>query len=138
MASISSEALKMVEFIKGCKTYFLATCENGKPKVRPFGTINVFEDKIYIQTGKKKDVAKQIASNPYVEISCFNGEKWLRLSGKLVEDERVEAKKNMLDNYPELRSMYNENDVNTVVYYFDEASAYYGMFTPPFKEIIKM
>ena len=117
------------EFIKECKTYYLATVEeNGQPRVRPFGTIDIFDGKLYIQTGKKKNVSKQLAANPKAEICCFDGKKWLRLSGELVNDDRIEAKKHMLDNYPNLRGMYNENDDNTQVLYFKNATAVFTSF----------
>ena len=117
------------EFIKECKTYYLATVEeNGQPRVRPFGTVDIFEGKLYIQTGKKKNVSKQLAANPKAELCCFDGKRWLRLSGELVNDDRVEAKKHMLDNYPNLRGMYNENDDNTQVLYFKDATAVFASF----------
>ena len=119
---------EVYEFIKKCGTYFLATTDGDQPRVRPFGTINLFEGKLYVQTGKKKDVAKQIYKNPKTELCCFDGEKWLRLSGSLIPDERAEPKKDMLDHYPSLRAMYDENDDNTVVYYFSEASAVISSF----------
>lgn len=114
---------KVYQFLADCKTYFLATVDGDQPRVRPFGTINIFEGKLYIQTGHVKDVAKQIAANPKAELCAFNGDKWIRVSGTLVEDERVEAKKAMLDAFPSLRGMYNENDANTAVYYFKDATA---------------
>ena len=120
---------RVYEFLKECKTYYLATVEGDRPRVRPFGTVNVFEDKLYIQTGKVKPVSKQIAQNPKVELCAFNGEKWLRLSGELVEDDRYEAKKSMLDAYPELRGMYDENDGNTQTLYFKNATAIFSSFT---------
>lgn len=117
------------EFIKECKTYYLATVEeNGQPRVRPFGTIDIFNGKLYIQTGKKKNVSKQLAANPKAELCCFDGKRWLRLSGELVNDDSVEAKKHMLDNYPNLRGMYNENDDNTQVLYFKNATAVFTSF----------
>ena len=117
------------EFIKECKTYYLATVEaDGQPRVRPFGTIDIFNGKLYIQTGKKKNVSKQLAANPTAELCCFDGKKWLRLSGELVNDDSVEAKKHMLDNYPNLRGMYNENDDNTQVLYFKNATAVFTSF----------
>lgn len=130
--STNIEAMqKTYDFIKQhChSTYYLATLDGDQPRVRPFGTVNIFEGKIYIQTGHKKDVAKQIAANPKVEICCFDGQaNWLRLSGTLVEDESIEAKKAMLDAYPELRGMYDENDGNTAVYYFKDATARFDSF----------
>ena len=91
---------KVYEFLKSVGTYYLATVEGDQPRVRPFGTVNLYDGKLYIQTGRKKDVARQIAANPKVELCAFKDGVWLRLSGTLVADERVEAKKSMLDNYP--------------------------------------
>ena len=120
---------KVYDFIKKCGTYYLATVDGNKPKVRPFGTILIFEDKLYIQTGKSKDVSKQIQANPNVEISCFADGEWLRLSGELVRDDRREVKKAMLDDYPSLRGMYYEDDDNTEVLYFKNATATICSFT---------
>ena len=124
------EKMKEVfEFIKECGTYYLATVEDGQPRNRPFGTINIFEDRLYIQTGKSKEVSKQIQKNPRVELCCFNGKQWLRLSGELVRDDRVEPKKDMLEHYPELKSMYSADDENTEVLYFKNATATISSFT---------
>ena len=122
---------KVYDFLKSAETYYLATVEGDQPRVRPFGTVNIFEDKLYIQTGKIKPVSKQIAANPKVELCAFKDGTWLRLSGELVEDDRIEAKKAMLDAYPELRGMYNENDGNTQVLYFKNATATFSSFTAP-------
>ncbi len=116
------------DFIKACGTYYLATVEDGQPRVRPFGTINIFEDKLYIQTGKVKEVSKQIQKNNKVELCCFNGQKWLRLSGELVRDDRVEAKAAMLESYPNLKAMYSAEDDNTEVLYFKNAKAVFSSF----------
>ena len=123
------------DFLKECGVYYLATIDDDTPRVRPFGTIDIFEDKLYIQTGKSKDVYKQIINNPIVEICAFKEGKWLRLTGKLIPDDRKEAKKHMLDNYPELRGMYNEEDDNTIVLYFENAKAVFSSFTEPPKTI---
>jgi len=119
------------EFLKKAETYYLATVDGDQPRVRPFGTVDIFEDKLYIQTGKKKDVAKQLKANPKAEICAFKDGVWLRVSGTLVEDDRREAKKHMLDNYPYLRKMYSEDDDNTIVYYFKDATAVFSSFTQP-------
>ena len=108
---------------KEAPTYYLATMDGDQPRVRAFGTVDLFEGKLYIQTGKNKDVYKQIMANPKVEICACAGPDWWRITGTLVADDRVEAKKHMLDGYPSLRSMYDENDDNTIVLYFDHASA---------------
>ena len=115
-------------FLKSAGVYYLATVEGDTPRVRPFGTVNIFEGKLYIQTGKVKPVSHQLAANPKAEICAFKDGKWLRLSGELVEDDRVEAKKSMLDAYPDLRGMYDENDDNTEVLYFKNATATFSAF----------
>ena len=123
------------EFIKKCGVYHLATAEGEQPRVRPFGTINIFEGKLYIQTGKVKPVSKQIAANPKVELSCLDGATWLRLSGTLVNDDRLEAKEDMLNHYPELKAMYSASDDNTQVLYFKDARAVFSSFTAPPKVV---
>ena len=99
---------EVYDFLKAADTYYLATMDGDQPRVRPFGTVDIFEGKLYIQTGKVKEVSKQIEANPKVEICAFKDGKWIRIAGKLVRDERVEAKKHMLDNYPSLANMYSE------------------------------
>ena len=120
---------RVYEFLKKCGTYYLATNENGAPRVRPFGTVCIYNDKLYIQTGKSKPVYRQIIECPTVEICAFDGSSWIRLSGTLVPDEDVAAKKYMLDLYPMLRGMYDENDDNTIVLYFKDATAVISSFT---------
>ena len=120
---------EVYDFLKKCGVFYVATCDKDKPRVRPFGAINLFENKIYFQTGKVKNVSKQIQENPNVEICGFCEGKWIWVEGKLVRDERLEAKANMLDNNPELRSMYNENDDNTEVLYLENAKATIYSFT---------
>ena len=120
---------RVYDFLKAADTYYLATVEGDQPRVRPFGTMNIYEGKLYIQTGKVKPVSKQIAANPKVEICAYKDGSWLRVAGELVEDDRVEARKAMLDAYPNLRSMYDENDSNTQVLYFKDAVATFSSFT---------
>ncbi len=120
---------EVYEFLKKCGTYYLATVEGDQPRVRPFGTIDVFEGKLYIQTGKVKAVSKQIQANAKVEICGFAEGKWVRVAGKLRRDDRIEAKKHMLDAYPNLQSMYSAEDDNTEVLYFEDAVATFSSFT---------
>ena len=126
---------KVCQFLKDAGTYYLATVEGNQPRVRPFGTAHIFEGKLYIQTGKVKPVSKQLAANPKAEICAFKDGMWLRISGELVEDDRVEARKSMLDAYPQLRAMYDENDGNTQVLYFKDATAVFSSFTAPAETI---
>jgi uncharacterized pyridoxamine 5'-phosphate oxidase family protein len=120
---------EVFDFLKRAGTYYLATVEGDQPRVRPFGTVDIFEDKLYIQTGKSKDISKQLASNPKAEICAFKDGVWLRVAGELVNDDRVEAKEHMLDNYPELKGMYSAQDDNTQVLYFKNATATFSSFT---------
>lgn len=122
------------EFLKEAGTFYIATIDGDKPRVRPFGVVNIFEDKLYIQTGKVKNVSKQIQANPNVEICAFNNGKWIRVSGKLVRDDRIEAKQSMLDANPVLKNMYSAEDDNTEVLYFTDATATIYSFTEEPKE----
>lgn len=120
---------RVCKFLKDAGTYYLATVEGDQPRVRPFGTAHIFEGRLYIQTGKIKPVSRQLAANPKAEICAFHNGTWLRVAGELVEDDRVEARKSMLDAYPNLRKMYDENDGNTQVLYFKNAVATFSSFT---------
>ena len=120
---------EVFELLKKIGTYYLATVDGDKPRVRPFGTVDLYNGKLYIQTGKKKDVSKQIEKNPNVELCAFQDGIWVRVAGKLVNDDSREAKKHMLDNYPNLRGMYNEDDDNTQVLYFEDGVATIYSFT---------
>ena len=122
--------MKRVEqFLKEAGTYYLATVEGDQPRVRPFGTAHIFEGKLYIQTGKVKDVSKQLHANPKAEICAFKDGEWLRVAGELIEDDRVEARQSMLDAYPSLQKMYKADDGNTEVFYFKNATATFSSFT---------
>ena len=120
---------RVCQFLKEAGVYYLATVEGDQPRVRPFGTVNIFDGKLYIQTGKVKPTSRQLLANPKAEISAFHNGTWIRVAGELVEDDRVEAKKSMLDAYPNLRNMYDENDGNTQVFYFRNATAIFASFT---------
>ena len=120
---------EVYEFFKKCGTFYIATMDGDQPRVRPFGVVNIFEGKLYIQTGKSKNVSKQMQVNPKVEISAFMDGTWIRLEGTVVRDDRREAKASMLDANPMLRSMYSEDDDNTEVLYFDKAKATFCSFT---------
>ena len=126
---------KICNFLKEVGVYYLATVEGDQPRVRPFGTAHIFEGKLYIQTGKVKPVSRQLAANPKAEICAFKDGVWIRIEGELVNDDRVEAKKSMLDAYPNLRGMYDENDDNTQVLYFASGVATFKSFGGP-EEVI--
>jgi uncharacterized pyridoxamine 5'-phosphate oxidase family protein len=116
---------EVYDFLKKCSVYYLATAENDKPRVRPFGTYNIYDGKLYIQTGKSKDVSKQILANPNVEICAFDGESstWLRIAATAVDDSRTEAIQSMLDAFPFLKDRYAVDDGNTQALYLKDATA---------------
>lgn len=120
---------RVCKFLKEAETYYLATVEGDQPRVRPFGTVNIFEGKLYIQTGKVKPVSKQLAANPKAELCAFKDGVWLRVAGELIEDDRREARAAMLEAYPGLKSMYDPDDGNTQVLYFKDAVATFSSFT---------
>lgn len=120
---------EVYQFLKKVEVYYLATIEGDQPRVRPFGTVNIFEGKLYVQTGLSKPVAKQILANPKVELSAFDGSQWLRVAGKLRHDDRLEPQEQMLAAYPALKDMYTVGDGNSAVFYFEDAVATFSSFT---------
>ena len=120
---------EVYDFLKKCQTYFLATIDGDQPRVRPFGTVNIYENKLYIQTGKVKNVSKQILANPKIEICGLLDGKWLRVEAVAVEDDRVEPRQAMLDAYPMLKSRYGPDDGNNQVFYLTRATATFYSFT---------
>lgn len=123
---------EVYEFLKNCGTYYLATVEDGQPRVRPFGTVDLFEGKLYIQTGKSKPVARQMKANPKVELCAMSQDgKWIRVTAEAVLDENVKAQEHMLDAYPDLKAMYTPGDGNTEVYYLKNGTAQICSFTEP-------
>ena len=122
---------EVYEFLKACKTYYLATCEGDQPRVRPFGTVDIFEGRLYIQTGLVKDVAKQMLAHPKVELCACQDGRWLRVSAEAVLDPRREAMVHMLDQYTHLKARYDPDDENTAVFYLQNATATFSSFTEP-------
>ena len=122
---------KVCEFLDKTRTYYLATVDGDQPRVRPFGTVLVYDGKLYIQTGKVKPVSKQLAANPKAEICAFDGQTgtWLRVSGELINDDSRDVKVAMLEKYPDLKAMYNPDDDNTQVLFFEDATATFSSFT---------
>lgn len=120
---------EIYEFLKACGVYYLATVEGDQPRVRPFGTIDLYDGRLYIQTGKSKDVANQMKANPKVEICAMHEGRWVRLEAEAILDENIEAQVHMLDNYPELKEMYTPGDGNTEVYCLQNATAVICSFT---------
>ena len=120
---------RVCQFLDEAGTYYLATVEGDQPRVRPFGTALIFEGKLYIQTGKIKNVSKKLAANPKAEICAFQNGQWIRIAGELVNDDRREPKAAMLEKMPSLKAMYSADDDNTQVLYFKNAAATFSSFT---------
>ena len=120
---------EVYEFLKAAGTYYLATVENGQPRVRPFGTIDIYDGRLYIQTGKCKAVADQLKANPKIELSAMHEGRWIRLAAEAVLDDNIEAQVHMLDNYPTLKGMYTPGDGNTEVYFLQNVTAAICSFT---------
>ena len=119
---------EVYEFLKNCGTYYLATVDGDQPRVRPFGTIDIFEGKLYIQTGKVKDVSKQLQKNPKAEICAFANGTWVRVAGELINDDDREVMVAMLEKMPTLKHMYSPDDGNMQVLYFKNAEAVFYSF----------
>ena len=119
---------EVYDFLKNAGTYYLATDDDGQPRVRPFGTVNIFDGKLYIQTGKSKNVGQQMLKNPKIEICAMYEGAWIRVQANAVEDTRIEAKQSMLDAYPNLKGMYSVEDDNTFVPYLQDAVAVISSF----------
>jgi uncharacterized pyridoxamine 5'-phosphate oxidase family protein len=123
------------EFLKKANTYFIATMDGDQPRVRPFGTVDIFENKLYIQTGKVKNVSKQIMANPKIEICAVLEGSWIRIEAEAIEDDRVAPRQHMLDEYPMLKDRYSADDGNNQVFYLSNATATIYSFTEPPKVI---
>ncbi len=120
---------KVVRFLDEAGTYYLATVEGDQPRVRPFGTALLYEGKLYIETGKVKNVSKQLAANPKAEICAFKDGVWLRVAGELVNDDCRDVKVAMLEKMPSLKGMYDPDDGNMQMLYFRNAAATFSSFT---------
>lgn len=119
-----------LEFLKGCGTFYLATCEGNQPHVRPFGAVCEFEGKLYIVTNNQKAVYNQMLANPKVEVSGMSKGNWIRVEGEVELDDRREARVAMLeDNKAALSSMYTADDNLMVVLCFTHATATIYSFT---------
>lgn len=119
---------EVYNYLKRCGTYYIATVEGDQPRVRPFGTVDIFEGKLYFQTGKVKNVSKQLNENPKIEISAVDGSTWIRVEATAVEDDRIEPKQHMLDAYPSLKGRYSAADSNTQVFYLKDVTATFSAF----------
>ena len=112
-------------YLQECKTFYVATVDGDQPRVRPFGVAEVYNGRLYIMTGKKKDVFKQMVANPKFEITAVkpSGVEWIRVSGRLVSDDDVKAKEFLLDKNPSLKGMYSATDDNMAILYIVDGEA---------------
>jgi uncharacterized pyridoxamine 5'-phosphate oxidase family protein len=124
-----TEMQKTHDFLKKVGVYYLATAKGDQPRLRPFGTVLIYDGKLYIQTGRSKDVAKEMDANPKISISAFDGEKWIRVEATAVADDNRDVRVAMLDSYPDLRKMYDPDDGETAVYYLKDATSTFASFT---------
>ena len=122
---------EIYEFLKACGDYFLATCDDGQPRVRPFGTVNIYNGRLYIQTGKSKSVSRQLHKNPKLEICAMKDGKWMRVEATAAEEDDREARVSMLEAYPNLKALYSPDDGNTEVWYLRNVTATLYSFTEP-------
>ena len=126
---------EVYQFLKACGTYYLATMDAAQPRVRPFGTVDLYQGRLTIQTGRKKDVARQMLDNPQVELCAFDGQRWLRVAARAVEVPELDAQEHMLDAYPNLRAMYAPGDGNTMIFALIQATATFSSFTEPSRTV---
>ena len=126
---------EVFEFLQKCHTYYLATIDGDQARVRPFGTIDIFDGALTFQTGKVKEVSKQIHANPKVELCAFDGQQWLRVTATAIEDTRIEAAEHMLESHPNLKAMYKPGDGNTEIFKLTNVKATFSSFTAAPKTI---
>ena len=125
-------------YLKECGAFFIATADGDQPRVRPFGVSEIINDRLYIMTGKVKDVYKQMAKNGKFEICALkpSGSEWMRLSGTLVPDETLAVKEEFLNRNESLKSMYKADDDNMAVLYIKDATARFFSFSTPERQVV--
>ena len=121
---------EVLRFLEDSKVFYVSTVDGNKPRVRPFSGIHEFEGRLYMPTSNKKKVFAQMMENPNVEICCMANGKWIRIEAEIVRDERIEARKSMLDHYgTALTRMYSLDDGKFEVVYLNNAKATICSFT---------
>lgn len=119
---------EVCEFLQKAHIFYVATVEGDQPRVRPFGIAHIIDGKLCVMTGKRKPVSHQLAANPKAEVCACTGGKWVRICGKLIEDDRMETRLAMLDAYPHMKKTYAADDGNMQVLYFEDATATFDSF----------
>lgn len=121
---------EVLDYLKACGTFYLATTEGNQPRVRPFGAVCEFEGKLYITTNNKKKGFEQMIRNPKIEISGMSKGTWIRLEATAVHDNRREARVAMMeDNEASLSRLYSIDDGIFEVLYLEDATATIFSFT---------
>ena len=121
----------VLEYLTSVPAWYLATSVDGQPHVRPFGTVNIYNGRLYILTGKAKSVSRQLHKSPKLEICAIKGGKWMRVEATAAEDDDREARVSMLEAYPNLKAIYSPDDGNTEVWYLRNVTATLYSFTEP-------
>ncbi len=124
-------------YLKECGAFYIATVDGDQPRVRPFGVSEIINGRLYIMTGKVKDVYKQMAANGKFEICALkpSGSEWMRLSGTLVTDETLAIKEEFLNRNPSLKRMYSADDGNMAILYITNATARFCSFAAPERRV---
>lgn len=124
-------------YLKECGAFFIATNEGDQPRVRPFGVSEIINGRLYIMTGKVKDVFKQLDKNGKFEICAMkpSGAEWMRLEGTLVNDDTLAVKEEFLNRNESLKSMYKADDGNMAVLFVTNATASFFSFTEPVRKV---
>ena len=132
------ENMKEVQaYLKECGAFFIATVDGDQPRVRAFGVSEIIDGRLYIMTGKVKDVFKQMAANGKFEICALkpSGSEWMRVSGTLVNDETLSVKETFLERNPSLKAMYKADDDNMAVLYITNGVARFCSFAAPERKV---
>ncbi len=119
---------EIYNFLKDCDNYYLATTDGKQPRVRPFMSIKIYNDQLYILTTKDKNVSKQMHKNPKVELCAYNGDEWIRVTACVKEDDDINAKQAILDDFPKLQEMYEATDDNVETFYLENITATISSF----------
>lgn len=131
--TVKQNMQEVQNYLKECGAFYIATVDGDQPRVRPFGVSEIINGRLYIMTGKVKDVFKQMDANGKFEICALkpSGSEWMRLSGTLVNDDDLAVKTEFLERNPVLKSMYKPNDGNMAVLYITNATARFCSFSAP-------
>ncbi len=121
-----SDVEEVYRYLQEAGIYYLATVDGDRPCVRPFSTVMVYEGRLYLMTGVKKDVYEQLQQNPHVEIAVMarDHKTWIHVIGTLKEDRRPEPLALMEETYPGFAEKYNQSaGSRNALFYFEHGQA---------------